>query len=183
MPLIRGYNLNANSTPMKILLSCAILFLGAITYLSAQQAAREILYVGTFHKPGSEGIYIFGFDRKNQAFKEIQTLAHKESPSFLELHPNGKYLYAVYREGLEKEDKNGTVAAFEIEPSTGKITLINEVSSEGAGPCHVSVDPKGKFVYISNYGGGNLAVYPVQKNGGLGSASDVVQHTGKSIDP
>ncbi|HLU90545.1 MAG TPA: lactonase family protein, partial [Cyclobacteriaceae bacterium] len=54
---------------------------------------------------------------------------------------------------------------------------------EGAGPCHVSVDPKGKYVYISNYGGGNLAVYPIQKNGGLGPATDVVQHTGSSVDP
>src|SRR5690606_36867717 len=168
---------------MKTFLSCSFFFLGIISYLSAQQASREILYVGTYSEPGSKGIYIFEFERKSQEFKEIQTLNHKESPSFLEIHPSGKYLYAVYREGLEENDKNGTVAAFEIDRSTGRISLINEVSSEGAGPCHVSVDPKGKFVYVSNYGGGNLAVYPINKNGGLESASDVVQHTGKSVHP
>src|SRR5690606_10834094 len=64
-----------------------------------------------------------------------------------------------------------------------EIKFINEVSSEGSGPCHVSVDPKGQFVYVSNYGEGNLAVYPIQNDGGLKPASDVQQHSGTSAHP
>lgn len=145
--------------------------------------SSEILYVGTSSERGSKGIYIFEFDRNNKAFREIQTLTHKESPTFLEVHPNGQFLFAVYREGLEKDDKSGTVASFRINQDTGTIQLINERSTEGAGPCHVSVDPKGDYVYVSNYGGGNLSVFPVREDGSLEPASDIVQHTGSSIHP
>src|SRR5690554_79484 len=129
---------------MKILFNCTIILFCLMPMATAQQVSKEILYIGTSSERGSKGIYIFEFDRAGQEFKELQTLTHKQSPTFLELHPNGKYLYAAYREGLDDNDKNGTITAFEIDQETGKITLINEVSSEGAGPCHVSVDPKGQ---------------------------------------
>ena len=147
------------------------------------QSSKEILYVGTSSERDSKGIYVFEFDRSNNDFSEIQTLTHKASPTFLEIHPNGKFLYAVYREGLTKDDKNGTLSAFEINQTTGALQLINEVSSEGAGPCHVSVDPEGEYVYVSNYGGGNLAVFPIKGNGSLEPPSDMVQHSGGSIHP
>ena len=168
---------------MKMLFNCTILLFCLMPMATAQQAPKEILYIGTSSERGSKGIYVFEFDREKQDFKKTQTLTHKQSPTFLELHPNGKYLYAAYREGLGENDKNGIVAAFEIDQETGKITLINEVSSEGAGPCHVSVDPKGEYVYISNYGGGNLAAYPIGPDGGLLAPSAVIQHTGSSTHP
>jgi 6-phosphogluconolactonase len=89
----------------------------------------------------------------------------------------------VYREGMDKESKAGTVAAFQIDQSNGKISKINEQSSEGAGPCHVSVDPSGKFAFVSNYSGGNISVYPIRADGGLEKASDMVQHSGSSVNP
>lgn len=166
-----------------LILSLFTLFVLAVPLAVAQQSgSKEILYVGTFSDRGSQGIYVFQFDRASGKLTELQTVSGKESPSFLEIHPNGKYLYAVYREGMSKDDKSGTVTAYKIEQSTGKLTRINEQSSEGAGPCHVSLDPKGKFAYVSNYGGGNLAVYPVNKDGSLGKSSDVVQHEGGSVN-
>ena len=47
----------------------------------------------------------------------------------------------------------------------------------------MSVDPQGKLVYVSNYGEGNLAVYPIGADGKLSAASDVVQHSGSSVNP
>lgn len=166
---------------MKIIILLITLFTS--TNFLMGQSSKEILYVGTSSERDSKGIYVFEFDRSNKDFREIQTLTHKASPTFLEIHPNGKFLYAVYREGLTKEDKKGTLSAFEINQTTGALQLINEVSSEGAGPCHVSVDPLGEYVYVSNYGGGNLAVFPIKGNGSLESASDMVQHSGGSIHP
>lgn len=151
--------------------------------IAQQSGSKEVLYVGTFSDRGSQGIYVFQFDRAQGKLTELQTVTGKESPSFLEVHPNGEYLYAVYREGMTDEDKNGTVAAYRIDRSTGKLTMINEQSSEGSGPCHVSLDPQGKLAYVSNYGGGNLAVFPVHQDGSLGKASDVVQHQGGSVNP
>lgn len=144
--------------------------------VSAQ--TTDIIYAGTNSTRGSKGIYVFSFDRKQMVFNEIQTVGGGESPNFLALGPGKKYLYAAYSKGTLSDSK-GSVMSFFIDPKKGTLTKINEQSSQGAGPAHVSVDPKGRFVYISNYSAGNLAVYPINKDGSLGEASDIVQHFGK----
>jgi 6-phosphogluconolactonase len=154
---------------------CLFGFSGAV--FSQSKPAKELLYIGTYSQRGSQGIYVFEFDRKNNRIALIQTVQEKESPSFLSIHPNKKRLYAVYREGLTSDSKNGTVACFKI-GEKGKLTKLNEQSSEGRGPCHVSVDPRGDFVYVSNYVDGSLAVFPVGENGQLSPASDVIVHKG-----
>jgi 6-phosphogluconolactonase len=155
----------------------------AIMTTQPNAIAQDLLYVGTYSDRGSQGIYVLEFDRATGKLSERQTLEDKDSPSFLTIHPNGKYLYAVYREGKNADDQHGTVTAFAIDPKNGKLSKLNEQSSEGAEPCHVSVDPNGKLVYVSNYTAGNLAVYPIGDDGKLGAASDVVQHRGSSVNP
>ncbi|MFP4342488.1 MAG: lactonase family protein [Cyclobacteriaceae bacterium] len=145
----------------------------------AQQSSKEIIYLGTYSERGSEGIYVMNLDRGSGTLTPLQTVPHKNSPTFLEVHPSGRYLYAVYREGMDEDDKNGTVTAFEIDQQSGKLSLLNEQSSLGAGPCHISLAPDGKFAFVSNYAGGSLAVYPVNADGSLGKAADFVQHKGK----
>ena len=172
--------IKANRLNSKLVLILGFLLLSGA---AVPAIAQDILYVGTYTDRGSQGIYVLEFDRATGTLLERQTIEDKESPTFLTVHPNGKYLYAVYREGESAEDKNGTVTAFAIDPSTGDLSKINEQSSEGAGPCHVSVDPEGKLVYVSNYGGGNLAVYPVGDDGRLEPASEIIQHTGGSVNP
>ncbi|MCC5931843.1 MAG: lactonase family protein [Cyclobacteriaceae bacterium] len=149
----------------------------------AQSASKEFFYIGTFTGRGSQGIYVFSFDRKNLAFTKVQVMEGKESPSFLALHPNNKYLYSVNREGQPAEPGAGSVSAFRIDANTGKLQRINEVSAKGAGPCHISIDPKGKFAYVSNYSSGNLSVYRILSDGSLSEATDVVQHEGTSTHP
>ncbi len=163
-----------------ILFVCAAL---TASFAQQQGKSQEIIYVGTYSDRGSEGIYVFQFDRSKGALKQLQTVEDGKNPNFLAVHPQGKYLYAVYGEGSSEAYKKGSVAAYQVDPATGKLTLLNEQSSNGQGPCHVSVDPKGRFAYVSNYGSGSLAVYPIQQDGSLGKASDVVQHKGSSVNP
>ncbi len=161
----------------------AVLVLGIMMPACTQETAnKDILYVGTYSQRGSEGIYVFEFDRDAVSLELIQTVPGKESPSFLAVHPNGENVYAVYREGMTENTKNGTVAAFDIH-ADGKLTRLNERSSEGRGPCHVSVDPRGEYVYVSNYSDGSLAVYPVLRDGRLGEASEVIVHEGSGPNP
>lgn len=162
------------------ILFCLSFFLCPLVF--AQEFSKEILYVGTFSERGSKGIYVLELDPGTSEFTHLQSISDKQSPSFLTLHPNGQYLYAVNREGLTKEDPNGSVTAYAIDQTTAKLSKINEQSSEGAGPCHISLTPDGKYAYVSNYSGGNLAVYPVGKDGSLGRATDIVQHKGSSIN-
>jgi 6-phosphogluconolactonase len=70
------------------------------------------------------------------------------------------------------------VSAFAVDPKTGGLTLLNQESSEGAGPCHVTVDKAGKHVLVANYGGGTVAVLSVGPDGKLGPATSVQAHRG-----
>jgi len=77
--------------------------------------------------------------------------------------------------------KTGGVAAFKIE-NDGKLSLLNQQSSAGAGPCHVSVDRSGRTVLVANYGGGSIAALPIQEDGKLGPAATAIQHVGQGVD-
>ncbi|WP_266368931.1 lactonase family protein [Tellurirhabdus rosea] len=142
--------------------------------LAVAQSSREILYVGTYSVRGSEGIYTFAFDRKSGTLQPLATTSNDKSPSFLAIHPNGRFLYSV-NEGAEKA---GGVSAYAIEPGTGKLTFLNQESSQGSGPCHISIDQTGRMAFVSNYGGGTFTVLPIGADGKLGSPVENIRYTG-----
>jgi len=153
---------------MKLLLSLLAFF-----HLQAfAQPSRDLLFVGTYSIRGSEGVYVFSFDRKSGTLSPVGTAKNAKSPSFLAVHPSGKYVYAVNENG-------GSVSAYALDEKAGSLSLLNEVSSQGGGPCHISVDASGKCAVISNYGGGTLAVVPIRPDGTLGEATDRIQFSGK----
>lgn len=105
------------------------------------------------------------------------------NPSFLAINPNRKFLYAVGEISDFKGKSTGAVSAFAIDPATGDLTLLNQQSSGGAGPCHLTVDKDGKNVLVANYGGGSASVLPTEEDGKLAKVSDVAQHQGSSVNP
>ena len=165
---------------LRSILSILILILIGSESILAQKGNKEIIYAGTSSTKGSKGIYVFQYDRDLGKMTELQTLNEGMSPNFLTLSPDKKHLYAVFSKGTIKDD-NGSVMSFTINPSTGFLTKLNEQSANGRGPAHVSIDPKNRFAYVSNYGDGTLSVYPINKDGSLNNASDVIKHIGSSI--
>ncbi len=157
-----------------------VAFLALIFVECIYAQTTDIIYAGTNSLRGSKGIYVLSFDRKQLKFNEIQTVGGGESPNFLAMSADKKYLYVAYTKGTFSDGK-GSVMSFTIDPKTGMLNKLNEQSSEGVGPAHVSVDPRGRFVYASHYVAGNLTVYPINKDGSLGKASDIIQHSGKGI--
>ena len=107
-----------------------------------------------------------------------QVFADDSNPSWLALHPSRKYLYAANETAVFEGRPSGSVSAFAIDRATGRLAQLNTVSSQGAGPAHLSVHPSGKYVLVANYAGGTVAVLPVQPNGGLGAATDVKKDQG-----
>ncbi|WP_245970521.1 lactonase family protein [Pseudochryseolinea flava] len=143
------------------------------THLSFAQKRKEILYVGTMAVRESQGIYVFKYDPIKAKLTLLQTINDRDSPSFLTVHPNGKFLYAVNRMAVDQTHSEvGSVSAYQIDQKTGKLTLINHVSAFGKGPCHISVDRTGKFAFVSNYHEGNLVVYRLLSDGSLGEVTD-----------
>jgi len=142
-----------------------------------------IVYVGTYTNQKSKGIYAYRFQPATGSLTPIGLVAETPSPSFLALHPNRRFLYAVNEVSNYEGQSAGSVSAFSVDAKTGKLTFINRVSSRGAGPCHLAVDQTGKVLVVANYGGGSVAAIPVKADGRLGEASAFVQHTGSGADP
>src|SRR5437879_554829 len=142
-----------------------------------------LVYVGTYTGPVSKGIYFFRFDPATAQTTTPELAAETTNPSYLAADRSGRFLYAVNEVSDYQGQKSGAVSAFSIDRRSGKLTLLNQVSSRGAGPCYVSLDKNGKYVLVANYDSGTVAVFPVLKDGKLGDASAFVQHTGHGADP
>lgn len=153
-----------------------------ISFSTAAQSIKEILYVGTFSVRGSEGIYAFSFDRIKRTMKLIQTVPSLESPTYLALHPSGKFLYSVNRGKADVMDNGGSVSAYGIDPKTGKLSGLNHRPSYGDDPCYIAVDKTGQYVFVANYSEGNLVVLPLFDDGLIGSPSDAKKYVGSSIN-
>lgn len=152
---------------------------------SAPQEHKYLVYVGTYTQEGStsKGIYAYRFDPTTTQLTAIGLAAETTNPSFLAVHPNHRFLYAVNEISNYKGEKSGAVSAFAIDPATGKLTLLNQVASKGADPCYIMVDKSGKYVLVANYTGGSIAVFPVLPDGRLGVTSAFIQHVGHGTNP
>ena len=141
------------------------------------------VYIGTYTHGDSEGIYVYRLDGETGALEYSSKITGVVNPSFLDIHPNGRYLFSVNEIGEFEGKSSGAVTAFYIHGSTGEISFLNQQATGGGAPCHVSVDATGKYLLVANYGGGSVAALPIGKDGRLGEASDFVQHQGSSVNP
>jgi 6-phosphogluconolactonase len=143
------------------------------------QPDDALLYVGTYTEgTGSEGIYLLGLDRRSGKLRRFGPVDAGANPSFLAIHPNGRVLYAVNEVETHNGIATGGVSAFTIAAGTGALTRMNEQISGGGAPCFVSVDRSGRVVLIANYMGGSVAVLPIEADGSLAPAAQVVKHAG-----
>jgi 6-phosphogluconolactonase len=164
--------------------SLRLLLLFSMT--TALGSARDLLvYVGTYTKTTSKGIYVGRFDPETGKLGELALASEAVNPSFLALSPDRRYLYAISEgAGVTYNGKpSGSVNAYSINPASGLLGAINTAASGGRGPCHVSVTPDGKNVLVANYSSGTVAILPVRMDGGIDGPTSVDQHEGKSIHP
>ena len=138
-------------------------------------------FVGTYTGPASRGIYRSALDPLSGALHPFELAAECENPSFLALHPNGRFVYAVGEVGDFGGERSGCVAAYAI--ADGALAFLNRQPSGGSGPCHASVDPSGRCVLVANYGSGSAAVLPILPDGSLAPPSCAIQHHGSSVNP
>ena len=160
-----------------LLVALAALAASAVAAPAAKPGPVTV-YVGTYTDGTSRGIYRLTFDTATGTMTEPVLAGETKNPSFLALHPNGRFLYAVGEISSFEGQKTGAVSAFVIDPKTGDLALLNQKSSEGTGPCHLVVDKTGRNVLVANYGGGTVAVLPIEADGRLTPASSVRVHEG-----
>jgi 6-phosphogluconolactonase len=145
-------------------------------FMATRNQSNFFLYAGIYGK----GVFGYGFNSENGDLKPLGLLAEITNPSFVATDPDYRDLYAVSEiDGAV----NGGVAAFAIDRSTGALKQLNTRSSDGQAPCHISVDKTGKMVFVANYGTGQLGVFPIDHDGGLGELHQLMKAEGHSINP
>jgi 6-phosphogluconolactonase len=166
---------------MKKLLLITSMLLPVLAFAQHKKPAPSTydVLIGTYTNGGStsKGVYVY------RLYEETGKLAYLNefttvddtaftNPSYLCVSDNNKFVYAV------NENTKGGVTALTFEPTTGKMKFINRQQSQGADPCYVAVDKAQKNIFIANYSSGSLAVLPVNKDGSLNAASQVIQDAG-----
>jgi 6-phosphogluconolactonase len=163
---------------VRLVLSVTLMGLMAMT---SPAADKFFTYFGgyTGGKSGGKGIMVSEFDSGTGKLTEPKLAVAVGSPSFLAISPDNKTLYAV---GESSGKDGGGVNSYRIDPKSGELTLLKQLTSGGSGPCHISTDKAGKFAVVSNYGGGSAAVFSLSDDGSLKARTAFVQHSGKSIN-
>jgi 6-phosphogluconolactonase len=140
----------------------------------AQNKKEFHLLIGTYQNADkTNGIYVYRFNSETGEFNTTLPVTKALNSSYLAISDDGKNLYAV------GEGDNGHVAAYSFDAKTGALSFMNEVPSDG--PCYVSVDKQKKFVFIGNYGGGNLLSIPLGSDGSFDTNVQKIQHEGSSV--
>ena len=168
-----------------------ILRMGAASVLPVATAVRAqaksfLVYWGTYTEGGgqygngdSKGIYFSRMDAGTGKLTKPELAAESPNASWLVLHPNHRYLYAV-NERVEDGGKvlPGEVSAFSIDPNMGKLAFINRVPSGGGQPCHIATDTTGRMAMVANWSTGSTAALPIGRRGELGESTMLHQHEG-----
>ena len=134
------------------------------------------LLIGTYTRGNSEGLYVYKLNTETGEASYVSK-ATAANPSYLDLSPDEKFVYAVNEDASDK----GSVSVFSFDKKTGELKYIDKQTSGGDHPCYVAVDKTGKWVAVANYTGGSFSTLPIMANGTLGVPT-TIQHTGSSVD-
>lgn len=137
-----------------------------------------LAFVGTYtNKTDSKGIYAYEFDAETGKLTAKGLAVETPDPSFVAVHPNGKFVYAVNESG-----KESAVSAFALDAQSGKLTLLNQLPALGEDPCYLSFDKTGKYLFVANYSSGSIAVFPILADGRLGEHTAAFRRQGSGTN-
>ena len=141
-------------------------------------AADTYVYFGTHRSGPGIGFSLAHFDTDTGALTKPEFIMEAEAPAFFVIHTDGKHLYTC-----NAGQKTGSVSAYEIDPKTGKLTLLNQQPSGGAEPSYITLDKTEHYALVANYNAGNIAVLAIKPDKSLGDRTGFAQHTGSSVNP
>src|SRR5579885_2728558 len=169
----------------------AAVVLASSRFLNAQSKSAtsgHLLYIATYSSPqgpegskgNGEGIYLFEMDPANGHLTKRAVFPNADNPSWLAFDPSRAHLYSANETAAYNGTPSGSVSAYRIDRSSGRLTLLNTESSGGAGPCYLSIHPSGKYAFTANYAGGTVAVLPIRENGEVAQPTDVKRDSGEN---
>ncbi len=155
----------------------ASVFAATVRGTRAYGEGGTILFLGTQTGQGSRGIYAYSWDAKHGTLKLLGLAAEAPMPTFLVLSPDRRFLFAANETDQFGGERSGGVSGFKIGRG-GKLSAINSDPSEGAGDCHIGVDPTGRVLLCANYTGGSASSFAVDGQGRISPAVSHFQYSG-----
>jgi 6-phosphogluconolactonase len=140
---------------------------------------ERLVLIGSYAASDHPGIYAFGFDETSGTLTARGTYTGILNPSFLALHPSGRFLYAVSEIG----QPGGSVWALRMQQEPWRLDPLNTQPSGGEAPCHLRLDSGGNWLLVSNYSSGSVEMLPILADGALGAPTDLIQHHGHGPNP
>ena len=153
---------------MRILKRVSLLLPFLLVQACSSPKNEFLVYVGTYTGHGSDGIYAYRFNPSKGELSPLGLAAKTVNPSFITLDSAGRFLHAVNELDSFQNQPTGAVSVFAIDRQSGKLKLLQQISSLGAAPAHLSLDKSGRYLMVANYNGGNVAVFPIGNDGQLG---------------
>ena len=135
-------------------------------------------FVGSYGPIPEQSIFLCDLNPISGALTLLDSFAGAISPSYLDLSPDGNILYAITDDISNPEKQEMTISSFSFNRKDLSLKILNSQSSQGNGPCHVQIHPKGNTIFVANYGSGQAAAFPLDENGRIEAASSVVPGEG-----
>ena len=133
----------------------------------------------------SKGIYVSKFHPATGELTKPELAAQIVNPAFLAIHPNHRFLYAVTEDPLSlgpNFDHSSYVTAYSIDSSTGKLHLLNTLTTGGTSTCYLSIDKTGHFLMFANFGSSSITVFRINDDGSVGVQTAFMKHIGHGKD-
>jgi 6-phosphogluconolactonase len=162
---------------MKSLAQWFAAVLAVIPSVVPVSAAEYFVYFGTYTGPKSKGVYVSRFDSATGKLTAPELAGEVAQPSWVTLHPSGRFLYAVSELG-----NDSIVTSFSIDKATGKLAELNKVSTGGRTGCHLAIDKPARTIFVAHYGDGSTAAHRLLPNGTVGEQTALVKHQGSGAD-
>lgn len=139
------------------------------------QPNEVLFYIGTYNSEEKEAILLGALDKETGEMRVMGGSRGTLNPSYLAVNAAQTVLYAV------SEQDEGEVHAYSIDPGSKALHPLGSRATGGGAPCYVSVAPQGDYIFVSNYMGGNVNVFPLNPDGSLQEMSSQVKHEGSGI--
>jgi 6-phosphogluconolactonase len=162
---------------MKNLVQWFAAIIALIATMLPASAAEYFVYFGTYTGPKSKGVYVSRFDSATGKLTDPELAGEVAQPSWVTLHPSGRFLYAVSELG-----NDSIITSFSIDKATGKLTQLNKVSTGGRMGCHLAIDKPARSIFIAHYGDGSTAAHQLLPDGTVGEQTALLKHDGSGAD-
>jgi len=160
-----------NSSPFLSSRRAVLATVALLSQLSAVAMPSHLIFLGTYTRTNSRGIYAVRLDAATGALSEPAIAAETPNPAWLALSPDKKFLYAIH-------ESQAQAVGFAVDAATAKLTpLPAEKTPTANAPSHLAVDATGRVLLAANYRDGRAGAIPIRADGTLGEPTSI-QHTG-----